>query len=166
MNRIKKVFSLGAVIFLSLSLTACLGIVEIINDNYNVYKYQPGQAVIIVGGYGKTTVATLKATTSDGVKEFAIPGLLSKNIDAFAWNIKVGDSFKLEKASMARGKQFVQFPGSHTLKIEKEGIYYYGAIVSNDKKAILSKKANPKVFKKARVKYPRVFKQLKPINFK
>lgn len=163
----KKLTFLLFLIGLSFVLSGCLKIVEIINDNYNSYTFEPGVAVVIVGGYGDTGLSDVNAVINDGKYTFAIPSALSKNIDAFAWKINVGDSFSVVKVRVNGGSsgRYVEFPKSHTLRISEQGIYYYGTLVSRADKAGLIPKVVPEVVAVARAKYPRVFENLKPLNF-
>jgi hypothetical protein len=160
-----KIIKISPLSLLFSFVTGC-SIVEIINDNYNPYEYEPNIAVVIIGGYGDTTVGEIKAETKDGIKRFANPSGISEQIDAFAWKIKVGETFKIERANMERDLKFVKFPGSHTLNIEKQGIYYYGSIISSNKKAVISDKVFPEVINVAKLKYRKIFNKLKPMNFK
>lgn len=153
-------------IFLSfIALAGCARFVEIINEGSNPYYYQPGIAVIVVGGIGESRLSSLKAVTYQGVRDFEVPPGASRRIDAFAWKIKVGDSFRLFSVDMGTAMKGGEFPNSHTIMLEKEGIYYYGTILSKSEHVLLIRKALPEIITVANDKYPYVFNALDPINF-
>ena len=168
----KKYYRL-IILLLPFVLTGCTTFVEIISNNLNPYKYKPNEAVIIVGALGDVQVGDVHTETSKGRVTFSVPTSLSRNIDAFAWNVKVGESFQVTGSQLNDGRSLiVKFRNkkTHKIKIEKEGVYYYGTIVSRKQgenvKALVTEKAFPKVIKVAKLKYKEVFKSLKPVNFK
>jgi len=153
------------VIILIVLLTGCAGTVDLIHKHDNPYRYQPNSAVIIVGGIGETGVGSLRALTNEGEKCFVIPQEAISNINAYAWQINVGDTFTLQSAELPRWRKQIEFSKPHTLSIERQGIYYYGTILTKENHALLIQKALPELVRIAIDNYPYVFNELQPINF-
>lgn len=153
------------VIILIVFLSGCASTVDLIHKHDNPYRYQPSSAVIIVGGIGEIAVGSLMAVTNEGKKRFVVPQEAKSNINAFAWVINVGDTFTLQNAELPRWRKQIEFSKPHTLPIDKQGIYYYGTILTKDEHALLIKKALPELIRIANDNYPYVFNELQPINF-
>ena len=144
-------------IILVVWLSGCASTVDLIHKQDNPYYYQPNTAVIIVGGVGEAAVGSLMAVTNEGKKRFVVPQEATSNINAYAWEINVGDTFTLQNAELPRWRKQIAFSKAHTLSIDKPGIYYYGTILTKDEHALLISIANDN--------YPYVFNELPPVNF-
>lgn len=152
-------------IILVVWLSGCASTVDLIHKQDNPYYYQPNTAVIIVGGVGEAAVGSLMAVTNEGKKRFVVPQEATSNINAYAWEINVGDTFTLQNAELPRWRKQIAFSKAHTLSIDKPGIYYYGTILTKDEHALLIKKALPELIRIANDNYPYVFNELPPVNF-
>jgi hypothetical protein len=163
----KKSFLLLLLVGFTSVLAGCLKTVELISDNLNPYTFEPGVAIVIVGGYGDARLGSVYAITNDGRYHFAMPSALSRNTDAFAWKIKVGDSFTVVRVGVSGGSagRYAEFTKTHTLQISEQGIYYYGTIVTKENNIWVIPKVVPEAVAVAHAKYPSVFQTLKPINF-
>jgi len=153
------------VITLLVVISGCASTVDLIHKKDNPYYYHPNTAVIIVGGVGEAGVGSLMALTNQGKKRFFVPQETTSNINAFAWEVNVGDTFTLQSAKLPRWRKQIEFSKAHTLSIDKQGIYYYGTILTKDNHALLIKKALPELVRIANQNYPYVFNELEPINF-
>ena len=146
-------------------LSGCASTVDLIHKYDNPYRYQPDTAVLIVGAVGEAEVGSLIALTNEGNKRFLVPQEATSNINAFAWQVNVGDTFTLQSAALPRWRKSIDFSKPHTLSIDRQGIYYYGTILTKDKDALLIPKVLPELVRIAEENYPYVFNELRPVNF-
>ena len=168
---------------LLLTLSACTSTVEMLHKSKNPFYYDANKAVVIVGEIGDKRLGNLVVTMNTGKKLLSASEHTLSRISALAWQIDIGDSFTLARAEIPRLGSSVEFRKAHTINIEESGIYYYGTIltkssltksnevepeeaVSEQVNAVLIKKSLPIIIQLAQKKYPYLFNELKPINFK
>lgn len=138
----------------------------------------PTTAVVLLDMKGSLTWNSAK--TSDPNENFYvfkyIPvkykglGMHTLKNDVFAIPVTVGTTFKIRQLSHSSKFTNVSIkPKWDGIKIDREGIYYYGYIETHQIANEVSVKFTPKLqmsFKKrAQSKYPRIFKKLQPMNF-
>ncbi len=156
---------LSSAIFL-FYLAGCSSIhtIPIIADD-NPYLFAPDTAIVIVGAFGEATVRSIVATSSDPDSVYKATADKSGVIDAFAWEVKVGETYRIKSVSMDQWPSVVLLDRPYTLAVSEKGIYYYGCLVNDGENVALSKKAFQEVTKKAGDKYPTLFGNLRTINF-
>lgn len=120
-------------------------------------------SVIILGTLGDVE---WREITEGGINIFAdFPDytLKGKADDVYAFPVSAGKTFSIK--SISTGSRYVTFKTLHKVKVQQRGIYYYGVVVTRLGKAVLVTEVNPAIIEMAKKKYPKIFEQLKPVNF-
>jgi hypothetical protein len=158
MNAIRS-FAIGAV--LCATLIGCASIT--ILPTTERYQQSNEEAIVLVGTISDSP-SILIGTGKHIINEVALVAT-QKGGDVFALRVPLGQEFAIYTTVYVGGSHRYRFPDPFTLKISKPGIYYYGTLEARDTPR-LSPKESPGHIALARRKYPGVFGQLQPENFR
>lgn len=130
---------------------------------------EKNSAIILVGLTSDEAIN--EVWVADDIEGIPLASLLFKpnKHNTLAIHFRTGEKFRLtgisySKASISTSR-YMSFKDLPVLEIEKPGIYYYGNIYSKKGKGGFSSAANKDTIRNAKEVYPKVFSELKPINF-